>query len=449
MSGKPRTARHLVLGLLAVTWIICVLASIRHRDLEWLQYIRIDVVWLQVLLLGIGVYGTILLVAGTVTRSGRQPLPSPVPAFVSIILPAKDEQAVIEASVRSLCALDYSDQTGRPMFEVIVVDDCSTDQTAGILSRLSAELPIRVVRTAEGSVGKAAALNRGVAVSRGDLLAVFDADARVGPDFLRLMVAQAGGERTGGVQSRRMVYNAAMNHVTRRQDDEYRVVLHALQQARQVLGGMVSFVGNGLLVRRTALDDVGGWKEDALTEDLDLSTRLHLAGWEIQYCPEAVVWEEAVPTLRQFIRQRARWFEGSLGCLGDYLPSILFSRTSLFKRLDMLLFLAGSLFVLLGVVTTNLYGVPPLLGSLVLYLQLPRWITTWLPSAGLVSLIISVIVAVRGHLREAAMLIARLLAFSLVTPIVGAIAIRRYVRAAITGRVVWDKTLHGAVAPEE
>src|SRR4030067_55448 len=68
---------------------------------------------------------------------------------------------------------------------------------------------------------------------------------------------------------------------------------------------MVCFAGNGLLLRREALDEVGGWNEDALTEDIDLSVRFHLVGWEIRYCDEAIVWEGGVVHLRTLRRPRA------------------------------------------------------------------------------------------------------------------------------------------------
>lgn len=445
MDARPRSARHLVLVLLALTWIVATASSIRYRDLTWLQYLRIDLIWLQALLLAVGVYGTLLVITGTFFRppSRRTPV-APDRHFVSIIVPAKNEETVIGPTVRSLCALDFADETGRPRYEVIVVDDRSADGTGAVLSHLAAELPIRVARTPEGSIGKAAALNLATTQARGDLIAVFDADARVAPDYLRVMLARLSGDRIGGVQGRRAIYNSAQNQLTRKQDEEYRVFLHAMQQARQILGGMVSFVGNGLLLRRAALDDVGGWNEEALTEDVDLSMRLHLAGWDIEYCEEAVVWEEAVATLREYIRQRTRWVEGGMFCLGEHLPAILFGRTGVFRRLDMILFLTGSLIFALSMITTNLFGMPRLLGSLVLYLQLPWWLTRLVWLGGTAVLLVSALRATRGRLGDAVMLLIRFAGFSVLTPLCAAIAGVRYVRRAMTGQLVWEKTAHGA-----
>jgi len=443
MQDKPRFARHVVLALLVIAWVAASAASIRQRELEWLRYIRIDVVWMQALLLAVGIYSAILVSVGTFSRSCRRPPAAPAEHFVSIVVPAKDEEAVIEATVRTLCALDYADESGRACYEVIVVDDHSTDQTAAILSRLAAELPLRAVQTPDGSVGKAAALNFGFAQARGDVVAVFDADARVASDFLRVMVPHLSGERVGGVQSRLLAYNGEQNEVTRKQDGEYRLFLHGVQQGRQLTGGMVMLIGNGLLLRRAAFDEVGGWNEEALTEDIDLSIRLHLAGWTVRYTQDAVVWQEAVPSLRQYIRQRSRWMEGGMLCLGEYLPSILFGRASLFRRLDMFLILAGGQIFALSLITTNLFGLPRLLGSLVLYLHLPDWFTKLVWLVGLAAALVSALKVSRWRPADAVKLLVRFSVFSLLTPLLAMLAAEQYVRRAFTGRFSWTKTAHG------
>ncbi|MDQ7843225.1 MAG: glycosyltransferase family 2 protein [Armatimonadota bacterium] len=434
--------RHLVLVTLGLLWLAAVAASTHYRDITWLQYLFVDVTWIQVALISAGAYGVFLVLTGALARSAPRPPGCPeVWPMVSIVVPAKNEEAVIEGTVRSLAALDYA-ALGHRRFEIIVVDDRSTDRTAEILERLAAEFPLTVVRTPEGSRGKAAALNLGIARARADLIAVFDADARVAPDFLAKLVPYVLEPGVGGVQARRMLYNAGQNGVTKVQDDEYRLFQANLQRGRRALGGLVCFAGNGLLLRREALDEVGGWNEEALTEDIDLSVRFHLAGWPIRYCDEAVVWEEAVPGLRALLRQRTRWFEGAIRCLGDHLPAILFGHGALFKRLDMLFFLGGALLVTMAVLTTYLYALIDVAGGVVLYLQLPRRITT------LSSLVMStalLLTAVREYRRPwtAAAALARMAVFSLHRLVVFPLAVYRYVRSAITGEVSWEKTAHG------
>ncbi len=443
---RTRTTAHLVLAMLGMLWLAAVASSVHYRNITWLQYLFVDLTWLQVLLIVAGGYGTVLVLVGALTRSAAPPPLAGPPPMVSIVVPAKDEETVIEATVRSLCALEYGED-GQRRYEVIVVDDQSTDRTPAILERLATDLLVTVVRTPEGSRGKAAALNLGIARARSDLIAVFDADARVAPDFLQRTVRYTADPRVGGVQSQRLVYNAGQNLVTRGQDDEYRLFGRTLQQARQVLGAMVSFAGNGLLLRREALDEVGGWNEDALTEDIDLTVRFHLAGWQIRYCNDAVVWEEAVPHLGALIRQRVRWFDGAIRCLGDHLPGILFGRASVLKRIDMLFFLGGAPLVTLAVLTTYLYAVVDAAGAVVLYVQLPARVATAASALISVALAAAGVVEYRGRVVEAVTVLARSAAFSVYRVLVLPLAIWRYVHSAITGETSWEKTAHGASDP--
>jgi 1,2-diacylglycerol 3-beta-glucosyltransferase len=442
MPVRLRPTTHLVLATLGLLWLGAVASSVHYRDITWLQYLFVDVTWIQAVLLVAGGYGAFLVVAGALSRPRPGPdLHGPLP-FVSVVVPAKNEEAVIEATVRSLCAMDYAED-GERRFEVIVVDDQSTDRTPLILKRLAREWAITVLRTPDGSFGKAAALNYGIAHSPAGTIAVFDADARVGPAFLRQMVPFLSEPTAGGVQARRVLYNGGQTLVTRIQDDEYRLFQRTLQRARRALGGMVCFSGNGLLLRREALDEIGGWNEDALTEDIDLSVRFHLGGWEIRYCDEAIVWE-AVAHLRPLMRQRVRWFEGAFRCLGDHLPGILFGRVNVFKRIDMLFFLGGALVVTTALLTTYLYALVDLAGAVVLYLQLPRRITALASAAITGSLLIGLLAEYRTHLPAAGLSMARTAAFSLARLIVMPLAVVRYVRTAITGETSWEKTAHGA-----
>ncbi|TMI71739.1 MAG: glycosyltransferase family 2 protein [Bacillati bacterium ANGP1] len=443
---RPRPTNRLVLSTLAALWLGAVIHSLHYRDFPWLQVLFVDIAWVQALVLSVGALGAFMVLVGALTPRRRRALPPPAGPFVSVIVPAKNEEAVIEATVRSLCGIDYQD-AGVPRYEIIVVDDGSTDRTGEILKSLSVALPVKMVRTPPGSIGKAAALNLGTTRARGDLIAVCDADARVAPDFLLRMVASLAGSGADGVQSQRRLYNAGQNLLTRIQDDEYRLFYHPLQRARQVLGGMVSFSGNGLLLRRDALQEVGGWNEDALTEDIDLSVRFHLAGYQIRYCEEAVVWEEAVPRLRDLMRQRIRWFEGAMRCLGDHLPAMLFGRVTPFKRVDMVIFLSGGLLVTLSLLTTYVFGMIDVAGAVVLYVQLPRRVTTWTSGLLTAGVLLAMLVELRGRLWAVVSVLVRSGLFSLHRLIVVPLAIHRYLRSAITGHTVWEKTAHGATLP--
>jgi 1,2-diacylglycerol 3-beta-glucosyltransferase len=244
------------------------------------------------------------------------------------------------------------------------------------------------------------------------------------------------------VQGRRLVHNGTRNWLTRVQEDEYRVFQTLLQRARQAVGGFVCLAGNGLVVKREALAAVGGWNEEALTEDIDLSVRLHLAGWEIRYCYEAEIWEEGVVALRDLVRQRERWFEGAMHCLGDYLPVIAFSRIPMVKRLDMLFFLAGSLLSTMAVLTGYVYALIGIAHQAVIYLQLPSRIMATASVVFTVGLVVAMSVEVGIRPVRLAGVLARWTLFSLHTIVIVPLAIRWYVYGAVTGTRDWRKTSH-------
>jgi len=261
VSGRSPAVRHLVLAALALAWIGAVVQSITYRDALWFRYYVINLVWLQYLFLVLAIFGGVILLLGVVRR---RPSPGRWPRLplVSIIIPAKDEIRVIEGAVRSACGQDYPGGV-----EVIVVDDHSTDGTSEALARLAAALPLTVVQTRPGSIGKAAALQVGVAHSRGELIAVFDADARLEPGVLARMVPHLADPHVGAAQGRRLVHNGGRNRLTRIQEDEYRVFQTLLQRARQAVGAFVCLAGNGLIVKRAALEAVGSAQEQLHDRD--------------------------------------------------------------------------------------------------------------------------------------------------------------------------------------
>jgi len=443
---SARATSHLVLALIGILWAVLVVQNLEYLGRFAYHTYLVSIRWLQFLFIGLSLYGVAALLYG-LRRTPVAPVATRRP-FISILVPAKDEERVIDGTIRALAHLDYHAR-GRRRFEILVIDDGSTDGTPRILARLQHELGVRVVRTAGGGRGKAAALNQGMRHARGELIAVFDADARVAPDFLQRLVAGLDGPRIAGVQGRRVFYNAGQNALTRMQQDEFGILLTCMQRTREAIGGFVNFAGNGLLVRRDALASVGGWSEDAVTEDIDLSIRLYLAGWRIRYRDDAPVWEEAVTTLRALVRQRTRWFEGGLRCLGEHLPKILVNRMPLLARLDTLFFLMGVLLAGLALLTTYVYTLIGLAGAVLLFLGVSRWVMAGMAGAFTLTLVAAG-VTIEGRSPLAALgLVVRQALFSFHRLATVPLGIVRYVQGAVTGRVDWAKTAHvGAMAPE-
>ena len=255
--------------------------------------------------------------------------------FVSIMIPAHNEEHVIANTVENILSLDY------PNYEVIIIDDRSTDDTAKVLDELAdRHKNIKVlVRDKDAFPGKSAVLNDAMGIASGEAILVFDADATVQPDFLKILVPLLEPADVGAVQARKIIRNKDYNLLTRCQNNEYTTDAY-LQGGRDAVKGAVELRGNGELIKRTAIEDIGGWNNYTITDDLDMSTRLHIKGWDIRFCPDAVVYEEGIIYLFPLFRQRRRWLEGTIRRYLEYFGEAIRSKKmSLRARLDMTVYI--------------------------------------------------------------------------------------------------------------
>lgn len=256
--------------------------------------------------------------------------------FVTIMIPAHNEQAVIAETVKNISSIDYD------YYEIIVIDDRSEDKTAEVLLELEKQNSRvkALIRDKDAFPGKSAVLNDAFEIAKGDVICVFDADARVEPDFLKKIIPNLAPKEVGAVQARKVISNREHNFLTRCQDNEY--VLDAyFQFGRDAIKGAVELRGNGELIKREAIEDVDGWNNYTIVDDLDLSTRLHLKGWDIRFCRDVCVYEEGVKDFFPLIRQRRRWVEGSIRRYLDYFIDVLFSKDmSIRVSLDMYAYIA-------------------------------------------------------------------------------------------------------------
>ncbi|MGK7876447.1 MAG: glycosyltransferase family 2 protein [Xenococcaceae cyanobacterium] len=255
--------------------------------------------------------------------------------FVSLLVAAKNEEAVIGNLARMLCDLDYP----ADKYEVWVIDDHSTDKTPELLDDLANQYPqLKVLhRSAGAGGGKSGALNQVLPLTKGEIVGVFDADAKVPRDLLRRLLPMFESEQMGAVQVRKAIANAPLNFWTRGQMAEMALDSY-LQQQRIALGGIGELRGNGQFVRRSALDRCGGWNEQTITDDLDLTIRLHLDHWKIGFLLLPAVEEEGVTRAIALWHQRNRWAEGGYQRYLDYWRLIISNGIGFRKRVDLLLF---------------------------------------------------------------------------------------------------------------
>ncbi len=240
--------------------------------------------------------------------------------FVSILVPCHNEHEVIEKTALNILNIDYSD------FEIVLIDDRSDDNTAEIIKDLEKKYDkiTALIREKDAIAGKSAVLNDAMKLAKGDAILVFDADAKVEADFLNKMILKLEPADVGAVQAQKVIINAKQNFLTQCQYNEYILDTH-LQIGRDAVRGAVELRGNGELIKRQALKSIDGWNEQTIVDDLDMSTRLHIKGWDIRFCPEAKVYEEGVITFGALIKQRRRWVEGSIRRYLEYAGQVFTS----------------------------------------------------------------------------------------------------------------------------
>lgn len=251
--------------------------------------------------------------------------------FVTVMIPAHNEEDVISNTVENILSMDYEN------FEVIVIDDRSTDNTASVLKDLEKKYDkVKVlIRQQDAFPGKSAVLNDAFQMAHGDAVLVFDADATVEPDFLSKLIPELEPKDVGAVQARKVIRNKNQNLLTRCQNNEYTMDTH-FQAGRDSVKGAVELRGNGELIKREALEDIGGWNNYTIVDDLDMSTRLHIKGWDVRFCPDAVVYEEGIAYLWPLFRQRRRWLEGTIRRYLEYSGTALTSHKMSFRaKFDM------------------------------------------------------------------------------------------------------------------
>jgi cellulose synthase/poly-beta-1,6-N-acetylglucosamine synthase-like glycosyltransferase/peptidoglycan/xylan/chitin deacetylase (PgdA/CDA1 family) len=238
-----------------------------------------------------------------VARSGRSELARWYRPGVTVVVPAYNEAAGIAATVTSLTASRYDGE-----FEVIVVDDGSTDHTAAIVTGLG--LPgVRLIRQRNG--GKHAALNRGIAAARHDILVLVDGDTVFQPDTLAALVNRLRDPAVGAVSGNTKVGNRT-GMLGRWQHLEYVMGFNLDRRMYDMIRAMPTVPGAIGAFRRRALVAAGGVSGDTLAEDTDLTMAVCRRGWEVTYEESAVAWTEAPAALSQLWRQRYRWCYGTM-----------------------------------------------------------------------------------------------------------------------------------------
>jgi cellulose synthase/poly-beta-1,6-N-acetylglucosamine synthase-like glycosyltransferase len=256
----------------------------------------------------------------------REPKPgaalNPLPT-VTIQLPLYNEMYVADRLIEAVCAIEYP----RDLVEIQVLDD-STDETQSIaelaVRRHAAQgFDIKYIHREDRVGYKAGALEAGLKAAGGEFIAIFDADFIPTRDFLMRLLPHFAEAKVGMVQARWGHINQDYSLLTKAQAillDGHFVLEHG---GRHRGGRFFNFNGTAGIWRRVAIDDAGGWQHDTLTEDLDLSYRAQLKGWQFVFVPNVIAPAEVPVEMNAFKSQQHRWAKGSIQTCRKLLPLIL------------------------------------------------------------------------------------------------------------------------------
>lgn len=243
--------------------------------------------------------------------------------FVSILVPAHNEAVVIEETIRALSNQDYP----KNCYEIIVVNDGSTDDTGQIVENIANEIENLIcheVPIGEGGKGKSRTLNIGMKIARGTLVAVFDADNTPEPDCLRLLVATLLDDANlVAVNAKVRTRNRDTNLLTRFINLEFIYFQWLFQGGRWQWFRLSMLMGTGYVIYRDVLETLGGFDERSLVDDTEMSLRIFSGHLRIRWVPYAVTWEQEPESLFSWLRQRTRWAQGNLSILVKYFPKAL------------------------------------------------------------------------------------------------------------------------------
>jgi cellulose synthase/poly-beta-1,6-N-acetylglucosamine synthase-like glycosyltransferase len=251
-------------------------------------------------------------------RDKVAPAGAPYQPFVSIIVPAYNEEKVIAQTIDSLLASTYQ------RFEIIVVDDGSIDRTGEVTrDRYAGEARVRLCAKENG--GKAEAMNYGLRHARGEIIVTLDADTVFQPGAVGRLARRFGDPKVGAVAGNAKVGNR-VNLITRWQALEYITSQNLDRRAFAALNCITVVPGAVGAWRRELLERAGGFASDTLAEDQDLTLKARRMGYEIAYEETAVAWTEAPDTLKGLAKQRFRWSFGTLQCMWKHRGALFRNR---------------------------------------------------------------------------------------------------------------------------
>ncbi|HDN2438884.1 TPA: glycosyltransferase family 2 protein [Clostridioides difficile] len=244
--------------------------------------------------------------------------------MISILVPAHNEAKVIGRTVESLLLLNYP----KSKMELIVINDNSSDNSKEILENIkdrynNYNFTIINTDSLTGGKGKSNALNIGYTISKGDFIAVYDADNTPDKNALRYLVQTiVMNDELGAVIGKFRTRNKNKNLLTKFINIETLSFQWMSQAGRWQLFNLCTIPGTNFILRRSIIEEIGGWDSKAIAEDTEISFRIYKLGYNIKLVPQSITWEQEPETVKVWIKQRTRWAKGNIYVLMKYIKNI-------------------------------------------------------------------------------------------------------------------------------
>lgn len=244
--------------------------------------------------------------------------------MISILVPAHNEAKVIGRTVESLLLLNYP----KSKMELIVINDNSSDNSKEILENIkdrynNYNFTIINTDSLTGGKGKSNALNIGYTISKGDFIAVYDADNTPDKNALRYLVQTiVMDDELGAVIGKFRIRNKNKNLLTKFINIETLSFQWMSQAGRWQLFNLCTIPGTNFILRRSIIEEIGGWDSKAIAEDTEISFRIYKLGYKIKLVPQSITWEQEPETVKVWIKQRTRWAKGNIYVLMKYIKNI-------------------------------------------------------------------------------------------------------------------------------
>lgn len=283
--------------------------------------------------------------------------------MVSIMVPAHNESIVIRKTVAALLGFDYP----RDKYEIIVINDNSSDDSAQVLKAIQEKNPDRkliVINTdnVAGGKGKSNALNIGFSVAAGSVIAIYDADNTPEPQALRLLVENLmSDDKIGAVIGKFRTRNRNATILTRFVNIETLAYQCMNQAGRFFFFKLCTIPGTNFVMRRSIVEEIGGWDTKALSEDTEISFRIYRMGYYIKMMPLAVTWEQEPHLLPIWFKQRTRWAKGNIYVILKNFKYV-FDKSAGRMRFDVLYYLMVYILMLSSLIFSDVIFVSGILG---------------------------------------------------------------------------------------